>query len=80
MRSIMDIGSEDIDRQLNKVKIFQFFSVHIHSYKIRILGGTERISGHHSHNTFRRSQLLTYFHLYNESRDYLVGPIVGGLK
>ena len=53
--SNMDIGSEDIDRQLNKVKIFQCLSVHIHAYKIRILGGTKRRSGHHSHNTFRRS-------------------------
>ena len=42
MPSNMDSGSEDIDRQLNKVKIFQCLSVHIHAYKIRILGGTER--------------------------------------
>ena len=76
----MDIDSEDnsdIDRQLDKVKIFQCLSVHIHAYKIRILGGTERRSGHHSYNTFRRSLMLTYyifFHLgpIHESLGYLV--------
>ena len=71
----MDIGSEDIDRQLNKVKIFQCLSVHIHAYKIRILVGTEIRSGHHSHNTFRRSLMLTFFfHLspIHESLGYMV--------
>ena len=29
--SNMDIGSEDIDRQLNKVKLFPCLSVHIHA-------------------------------------------------
>ena len=36
-----------LPKGLNKVKIFQCLSIHIHAYKIRILGGTERISGHH---------------------------------
>ena len=42
----MNIGSEYVDRQLNKLKIKNnsvFECLHIHAYKIRILGGTERL-------------------------------------